>query len=86
MGRQSLDFYLPDYNIAIECQGIQHFEPIDFFGGEEKFDEQIERDRIKYNLCKNNNINIIYYSNINYNNNVNNINEIYKLLCKKIIL
>lgn len=28
--RQRLDFYLPDYNIGIECQGIQHFEPIDF--------------------------------------------------------
>ena len=26
LGRQSLDFYLPDYNIAIECQGIQHFK------------------------------------------------------------
>ena len=23
--RQSLDFYLPDYNIAIECQGEQHY-------------------------------------------------------------
>ena len=28
-----LDFYLPDYNIGIECQGGQHFEPNDFFGG-----------------------------------------------------
>ena len=25
-----LDFYLPKYNKAIECQGIQHFKPIDF--------------------------------------------------------
>ena len=25
LGRQSLDFYLPEYNVAIECQGIQHF-------------------------------------------------------------
>ena len=31
LGRQSLDFYLPEYNIGIECQGIQHFKPIDFF-------------------------------------------------------
>ena len=31
LGRQSLDFYLPDYNIAIECQGSQHFEPNEFF-------------------------------------------------------
>ena len=32
LGRQSFDFYLPEYNIAIECQGIQHFEPVDFAG------------------------------------------------------
>ena len=25
MGRQSLDFYLPDYKVGIECQGGQHF-------------------------------------------------------------
>ena len=29
------------------------------------FDEQKKRDEIKYNLCKENNINIIYYTNIN---------------------
>ena len=27
LGLQSLDFYLPEYNIAIECQGRQHFSP-----------------------------------------------------------
>lgn len=26
-----LDFYLPEYNIAIECQGSQHFEPVDIW-------------------------------------------------------
>ena len=25
-----LDFYLSKYNKAIECQGIQHFKPVDF--------------------------------------------------------
>ena len=25
LGRQKLDFYLNDFNIAIECQGKQHF-------------------------------------------------------------
>ena len=24
------DFYLPDYDLGIECQGEQHFRPIDF--------------------------------------------------------
>lgn len=27
-----LDFYLPDYKVAIECQGEQHFIPVDFAG------------------------------------------------------
>lgn len=31
-GQLRLDFYLPDYNIAIECQCEQHFKPIDFAG------------------------------------------------------
>ena len=26
LSKQSLDFYLPEYNIAIECQGMQHFK------------------------------------------------------------
>ena len=26
LGKQSLDFYLQQYNVAIECQGKQHFE------------------------------------------------------------
>ena len=30
LGNQEIDLFLPDYNIGIECQGIQHFEPIDF--------------------------------------------------------
>ena len=41
----SLDFYLPDYKIAIECQGRQHFEPVLDFGGEKTFKETIERDK-----------------------------------------
>ena len=32
LGAQSLDFYLPEYNIAIECQGLQHYKPVDFAG------------------------------------------------------
>ena len=31
LGKQSLDFYLPDYRIAIECQGSQHFENDKFY-------------------------------------------------------
>ena len=62
LGLQSLDFYLPDYNVAIECQGEQHFKPIDFFGGEEKFKETKKLDLKKYKLCKEHKIDILYYA------------------------
>ena len=41
------DFYLPDYNICIEYDGKQHFEPIDFFGGEKAFVRRQKNDNIK---------------------------------------
>jgi hypothetical protein len=53
------DFYLPDYNICIEFNGSQHYEPIKFFGGKKIFDEQVIRDEIKIKYCKNNNIPLI---------------------------
>ena len=58
-----LDFYLSEYNIAIECQGIQHFKPIDFFGGEESFVKTIKRDETKHRLCREHDIDVIYFSN-----------------------
>ena len=61
--KQSLDFYLPDYDIAIECQGRQHFEPIDYFGGEKHFKYVKKLDKTKYKLCMKNNIKLLYYSN-----------------------
>ena len=63
---KSLDFYLPDYNIAIECQGIQHFEPVEFFGGKETFLKQIKNDKEKKDYCENNNIKLIYVSYRNF--------------------
>ena len=67
LGRQSLDFYLLDYNIAIECQGKQHFG-IGGWGENYNFEEQKKLDEKKYNLCKNNNIKLIYFvDKVNYN-------------------
>ena len=60
LGKQSLDFYLPEYNIAIECQGKQHFGN---GGWSDKFDfnKQKERDIIKHSLCVEHGIKIIYF-------------------------
>ena len=59
-----LDFYIPDKKIAIECQGIQHFIPVEYFGGIDSFEKQKKRDEIKKQLCENHNIKILYYTNI----------------------
>lgn len=50
------DFYLSEFNAMIEYDGIQHFKPIDHFGGESALKETVKHDKIKNNYCKNNNI------------------------------
>lgn len=85
LGYLSFDFYLPDYNIAIECQGIQHFEPIDFAGkgviwAKQSFEEGVRRDKIKASLAKENGVMVMYYSNIVGEDIINDKNEIIKWL------
>lgn len=63
----SYDFYLPDYNTNIECQGRQHYEPVDYFGGEEQFSVQLLHDKIKRDYCTSNGIKLLE---IPYNANV----------------
>lgn len=43
----------------IEYDGIQHFEPVDYFGGQERFEKQQLHDRIKDDYCKQNGIELI---------------------------
>lgn len=62
LGRQHLDIFLPQVNIGVEYQGIQHYEPVDFFGGHETFAKNQERDERKRKLCENNNCYLIYVS------------------------
>lgn len=56
------DFYLPDYNCCIEYDGIQHFQPIDCFGGQESLEYTRLHDRIKTEYCQNNNIRLLRIS------------------------
>ena len=60
-GRLSYDFYISNKNIAIECQGRQHFESVSAFGGEEALLKVLERDNNKLKLSKENDIKIIYF-------------------------
>ena len=65
----SLDFFLPDYNIAIECQGSQHFFEYTFFEKNNPLQNVIHRDVLKFKLCKEHNITILHYTNKNFLNN-----------------
>lgn len=55
-----LDFYLPDFNIAIECHGEQHYSTHFYYGN--KFNIIQERDRVKNLHCKENSVDILYFS------------------------
>ena len=59
LGRQSLDLYIPSLQTAIEYQGIQHYLPVEFFGGEEALTQRQELDRVKKELCASNSVKLI---------------------------
>ena len=59
---QSLDIFIPSQNIGIEYQGIQHYQIVDFFKGEEGFKHRKELDKIKREKCEANNISLIEWS------------------------
>lgn len=53
------DFYLPKYNACIEYDGIQHFEPVKYFGGVDGFRDRRKKDRDKNLYCLNNKIRLL---------------------------
>ena len=85
------DFYLIESNIIIECQGEQHYYPVDFGGkGEEiskqNFKNNVENDIRKYNLAIENGCKILYYTKekLKKNDEITNINNLIqkiKQLC-----
>lgn len=58
------DFFLPDYNLFIEYDGKQHFEPVRYYTQSDEemiqaFQETQKRDAIKNKYCEENNINLL---------------------------
>jgi len=75
----SYDFYLYDYNKLIEYQGKQHEKPVKHFGGNDKYEIQLEHDNRKREYAKNHNIDLLeiwYYD----------FNRIEKILIKELKL
>lgn len=68
----SFDFYLPKEKIAIEFDGIQHFKPVHYFGGEDSLIKQQCNDAIKTNYCNEHDIKLLRIPYTEYDN----INEI----------
>jgi len=62
------DFYLPNQNMCIEYDGLQHFEPIEYWGGIENLEYIQKHDQIKTNYCIDNDIKLIR---IKYNRKLN---------------
>ncbi len=67
------DFYLPDYNTAIEFQGEQHHKVVDFSNNnieraKEQFLKIKKYDEIKRKYCDMNKINLLEIDYFNFNN------------------
>lgn len=60
LGNMHLDVYIPEMKIAFEYQGKQHSEPIEYFGGKGGFERLRERDKKKFELCKENDVRLFY--------------------------
>ena len=78
MKKMTLDFYLPELNIGIECQGIQHFENGHF--NDSSLEKIKERDAYKLKSCKENGIDIIYFSNIKNEMCISDKNDVIELI------
>lgn len=81
LGRQIFDIYIPDYNIAIEYNGQQHYIPIEWYGGTKSLIGQIEMDNKKRQKCIDNNCSLFE---VPYYFNDNQVNEIIEKIKYKI--
>lgn len=69
------DFYLPQSQTYIEYQGEQHYSPVEYFGGIEHHQRQVENDHRKERWCLKNNYTLLTISYKDYES----IEEILKV-------
>lgn len=74
------DFYLPQYNMFIEYNGRQHYEPVIFQKetvdiSHDRFEKQLQRDFALREFCKNNSVELLEIDGRKYTNK-----KIHKLL------
>lgn len=73
------DFYLHNYNILIEYQGVQHYDVIERFGGLDGFKLRQKHDQIKLAYCLSNNIKLITIPYWEFNNIEQILNQEFNL-------
>jgi hypothetical protein len=56
LGNQRFDIWIPKRKAAVEYNGKQHYEAIDFYGGHAGLKKQQERDERKAALCAENGV------------------------------
>lgn len=78
-GHLSYDFYLPQYNLLIECQGGQHYFPVPRLGGVDFLEKQQEHDRRKREYAKLHNIELYEINYKDYSNIENILKEKLKI-------
>ena len=52
LGAKRFDFFIPSLNIAIEYDGQQHYDAVEFWGGEETLKRTQESDALKNDFCE----------------------------------
>ena len=57
--RLPFDFYIPSMRTCIEFDGIQHFRPVQHFGGLPAYESLKLNDKLKNDYCEDNYINLI---------------------------
>jgi hypothetical protein len=56
-----IDVFLPERKLAVEYQGIQHYKPIEHWGGDKALKNLQERDARKRKLCDANGFILVYF-------------------------
>lgn len=71
LGAKRIDIYIPSHKVAIEYHGAQHYEAVDFFGGQEAYEKRVIDDKNKKDLCLKNNLSFIEWPHLVEINNTN---------------
>ena len=75
-----MDFWFPDIKFGGECDGRQHFEPIEYFGGLEKFEYTRAHDKLKDKLISEHPEDVKYFIRLSYKEPITKEYILYKLI------